>query len=347
MAYRKISIKYKSGKKKAKKLKLPITISNPFNSTVLNPKINDGLTPYSSGVRCQYAGEYSCFGAGAPMIVYLYPGITAGMTVYRSNQPSYGTVGHYPNHVGFKLQSDPVKLDQELPTYLTNWRLVSQALRLSLVNNCEANDGWFEAIRIDTDQQEFANWDHVPTGVPSNAAFGVVGAQTVVPLQTSQELDQVSAPTTPPGAAINTGSQEVNLPGCRLANIPSFATHPTYTTGKLKDLHKYVFQLRPTKRQHEFGALNATANDAAFLVDYNFDAICIKIYGRSYPQPAPDGSVLTRIHAHVVANQELVFDESCVLSRYHTNTKYSEADLQAMKRANTQNIRAGYISNKR
>lgn len=327
--------------------KLPITISNPFSARILNPKINDGVTPYSCGVRCQYAGEHPTFGAAAPMIMYLYPSLTGGLSVFRSQLPSYQH-SFYGNHVKIDGLAGG-SATQSTASAVVKWRLVSQALKLSLINNCEANDGWFEAIRVDTPGDN-NYWQYTPfeDQINSNGIFTAQG----VPKQVFDEYSTFKGnpPTSgnPPVAApvVNTGTQEIVLPGADVASIGSFATHPTYVTGKLKDLHKYVFQLRPNTREHEFNTLSKDYLIGAHdTVDPNWDSIIIKIYGRSYPaNTAAQDAVLTRVHAHVISNQELVFDESVPLARYMTNTKYVEEEMQAAKRANTQVVKAAYIS---
>lgn len=338
----KYTIKKKTYKKKAAapvRAKLPITVANPFSTRVLNPKINDGMTPYSCGLKCQFAAPFTCFGLGSPMIMLLYPSITCGLAVYRSNGAASENLGIYPNHVNFR--QTPNGSEQDVGTAVEKWRLVSQAMRLSLINNCEANDGYFEAIRIDN------GWDAKngfemggfidAQGITPNGAL-----KHAIPTQSKDEL--AATQTAPPMSAIdNTGMQPVKLPGHDTAQ--NYLMHNTYTTGKLKDLHKYVFQLRPTERTHEFTRLTYDiGNSSEELIDTNFDMIVIKIYGRSYPGNVPVDPVLTKIHAHVVSNQELVFDEASNLARFMTNTKYVDSEVEAMKRANTQQVKAGYIS---
>ena len=348
MAYKKSSTKSKSGKKNAKttvksKSKMPITISNPFNSRVLNPKINDGVVPYSTGVRCQFATEYPTFGGGSPMIMYLFPGLTTGLTVFRSSLPSFGNMGVYPNHIVLG-RNTAGQVVQQSSTAITHWRTVSQALRLTLINNCEANDGWFEAIRIDT-PEETAQWDFVNQG----AAVNNIQEVAVCPKQVRDETNAAEVTPADPLSAFNTGAQNVSVAGHDVQRMGSYATHPTYVTGKLKDIHKYIFQLRPNRREHEMTQLppvkESVSAAADGLIDNNFDSIIIKIYGRSFPSTAnADEVVNTRIHAHLISNQEIVFDEQTPLSRYHTNCRYNESEVMAAKRANTQYVKAAYVS---
>ena len=328
--YKKKAQKKKTVPKKNMRMsrgRVPITISNPFGSTTLNPKIPDGLSPYSTGLRLQNSVEIAQ-GHG-DFVIILYPGIEGGCFVYNdlvrgldfTNSSLYGN--HFsPVGPNTAQQVDNVRIVQ--------WRIVSQALRLSLNNNCEESDGYFEAIRIDTLRDNTVantNWG-VKNGKPLARVLDGIPAQTEYSPVFTDAATQYWA-----GANRRT----------------NFIEQQSYVTGKLKDIHKYIFQLRPSTRDHEFTKLGDT--NADLLVDSNFDTIVIKIHGRvGSPAKAADGTNAavaavagTRLTAHWISNQEVVYDENSNLTRYHSECKFLPNQIDAMKAANvSKGVKAAY-----
>lgn len=81
----------------------------------------------------------------------------------------------------------------------------------------------------------------------------------------------------------------------------NLALNPTFQTGKLRDLDKYLFKLNTENNNFEFNS---------DVIKKGFDMIYIKIYGRR--------SGDTRIHWNAVSNQEVVYSAGTIFSNYHT-----------------------------
>lgn len=308
--------------------KMPITMSNPFNAIVLAPKIPDGLTYSSCGLRLQQAINITQ-GLADDMILIFYPGIEGGLYIYdqfSSFNNDDGSDYTYNNHLNLGAQNPPTQIPS---VRVTQWRLVSQALRLTSVNNCEEADGWFEAIRVDTAKARDAA-----------SAMWEIRDGSNVPVAKSRLNNAGATTTTPRGANVQLWSG--------YQSITNFIEQPSYVTGKLKDLQKHVFQLRPQVREFEFTKL--TQGPGAYadeFVDDNFDTIVIKIHGRA-PVNADDGGGATRIMAHWISNQEICYDENTQLSRYMTECKYNSSAMAALKSANVQKgVKASYTTKKK
>ena len=101
---------------------------------------------------------------------------------------------------------------------IDRWRMVSQAVRLSLINTTDADDGWFEAYRI--------------TSSPEMLDF---------------ELRELNA-TPNFGAMIprNTFFNDV------MNNTEANGDRVSYSCGPLKDLNGFEFKLTPLTKDHNF-----------------------------------------------------------------------------------------------
>ena len=134
--------------------------TNPFSTTNGPAKIPDGKAISSVGVRLRVSAQLhnNKDTDGNPfhkLHVLLYPGLTQGMVVWGDTQ-DFGTRSftayQFSDHNTFNLDNiwnngtitpgDAISNDG-----LNQWRMVSQALKLSLLNTDEENDGYWEAIR--------------------------------------------------------------------------------------------------------------------------------------------------------------------------------------------------------
>lgn len=89
------------------------------------------------------------------------------------------------------------------------------------------------------------------------------------------------------------------------AAFSSIANYQSFQTGKLRDLHRFQFKLNSRADEHFF-------QTPADLFDPTFDVILIKIYGR---RVAASPSI---IRYNVVSNQEIVYDDTTLMSRLQT-----------------------------
>jgi len=263
---------------------------NAFSTATTNPKIPDGKSYHSSGVRLQAVKEF-INDTDTTMDFLLFPGINNGIIMAKANQTN-GRYMPYPSHFtttpggggGFIQNAD---------TAIDKWRVVSQALKITLINNSDENDGWWEACRVQ---------------LPSdNSVFQIVDGATANVVGTAFDADQ--------------------LPGVDVER--QMVENPTYVTGKLRDIHRHIFQLAPQGSDHDFNELNtllSTTDSGGSIIDKNFDAIYIRIHGRTGTESP------TRVMLHVVSNQELVYDEAATLCRYHSESVFAPS-FPAAKRS--------------
>jgi hypothetical protein len=134
---------------------------NPFSTSTTNAKIPDGKSMISTGFRHQESFQINEDGSSG-LTIYMYPGLMGGIEV--------GGEGIDTRDALSRFYSNGVTLDEQgdqTSDWVTQWRLVSQGLKLSLVNSDETNDGWWEAVRV-----------HVPA---SPGEFSYTSGQTPLP----------------------------------------------------------------------------------------------------------------------------------------------------------------------
>jgi len=263
---------------------------NAFSTATTNPKIPDGKAYHSSGVRLQAVKEF-VNDTTTTMDFLLFPGINNGLIMAKANQTD-GRYMPYPSHAVFTADGAD-QWNQNPETAIDKWRVVSQALKITLINNSDENDGWWEACRVQLSNSSAIKLDSVSTG---------------------EIIGTIESPTELPGVDVERQMVE----------------NPTYVTGKLRDIHRHIFQLSPQGSDHDFNELGAimtgTTEQQRLLWDSNFDAIYIRVHGRTGTESP------TRVMCHVVSNQEIVYDEAATLCRYHSET-HSAPSFAATKRA--------------
>lgn len=168
--------------------------------------------------------------------------------------------------------------DYEL-THVQNWRIVSSGVRFLLTNNSDSNEGFFEAIRI-------------PISI-DNADF--------------KDVVSNADPTVLQPAPNMTKLKDLNL-----------VENPTYVCGRLRDIQKYEFQIKPQRGDHVFKGIKTTDTGLADNIpigpylDDNFDAVFIKISGRG---GLTDQS---QIMCHTCSNLELIYNDKSPFARFHS-----------------------------
>jgi len=302
---------------------------NPFSRATKQPKIPDGKITESLGFQTQAVGELLATNQNtAPVVgdgtmhILLFGGQNCGMIAindlqgsYLFNQPS-GTVITQPLNrvrvVGFEGSND-VEFGgvNNLGGILgfeddyAYWRLVSQGLRLSLLNPQEEDDGWFEAVRIN-EPLATEQWGILARNNSQSTNNGAIVPRTLIEDLSNRD----------------------------------FVNQTSYSTGLLRDLNQHVFKLNGVMDHHDFKqqmeaitlkdedilfessgnaglarGFGVGENDAASAikqwVDTSYDMVYIKIHGRAAGNPS-------RLHYNIVSNQEVVFPADGRESRFHT-----------------------------
>jgi len=270
--------------------------ANPFSTSSTSPRIPDNKVYSSCGIRLQAVGEFTN-DTTAPMNFLLFPGINNSLLSTSCVGLDPNGALPFTNHARLQnVEGDITQFTQDPAQSIHKWRTVSCGMKVTLINNSDENDGWFEAIRI---QGSF------------DSGFGL------------RFVD---------GKGYVASTDNAVLPAVTAGNL---VEHPTYITGKLRDIHKYMFQLNPQGSDHEFQIVprdfsGSEANQV--LVDNeNFDMVFLRIYGR------PGASTPTRVMVHVVHNQEIVYDEGSTMVRYHGNTRGSALMVATARKRILQN----------
>jgi hypothetical protein len=318
-----------------------------FSATSHQPKIPDGKVGESLGFSTQnvieLVQEDQPFTPTANMMhLLLVPGQNYGLIAHNTTEsaswnadgPITGSgFGNYT--YGFQksggaqfvtpiANQDVIVQNAEDYSY---WRVVSQALKLSLLNNDEENDGWWEAVRI-TDPISTENWCLTTANNSDTINDGVCAPY--------KELDSLTT--------------------------RSLANEPSYNTGLLRDIHNVEFHLHPVKDEHDFERImdplrlrdsdsatganrdvdianelltnnggqfralpfksgsQAASKLIAQQTDQSHDMIYIRIHCRVPPEGQGNNGK-TRLHCNIVSNQEICFDSTATMSRYQTKSE--------------------------
>lgn len=94
----------------------------------------------------------------------------------------------------------------------------------------------------------------------------------------------------------------------------TFANYPTFQTGRLRDLHRFLFKLNSVAPDHPFKEIlpASAVPNAVDCYDQFFDMIVIRLVGRI------DAVTPTMLQYDFVSNQEVVYKDDTVMARLAT-----------------------------
>lgn len=207
------------------------SLLDPFDKTMSQPKLLDGKVSRSSGIRMRATGEITCNGAGSTYLA-LVPGLSNILCWRVDGDPAVPEVTPNPfgGHLDTSTDRDNVKAT----------RITGTALRLSLVNSADQNEGYWEAARIPTNSLDFSFTEPDPVGNP-----GVTNT------------------------AVSMSLADIDL-----------SNHATYITGKLRDIHRYQFKLNAIDNDITFKRILTEPPALDQFVSEQWDTVIIKIHGR-------------------------------------------------------------------
>jgi hypothetical protein len=122
------------------------SLLNPFLTTVPQPKIYDGKTLRSAGVRFRSTGELSVY-SGITYIV-LAPALTKPLTWYGNDEGGTWIV-NIPTDTTEHINTSTQRAQ------IDKIRLVGMGLKLNLMNSADQNEGYWEAARFSTNISDF------------------------------------------------------------------------------------------------------------------------------------------------------------------------------------------------
>ena len=200
----------------------------------------------------------------------------------------------FSNAMSWKIGTGDYVTHPVFPTHLgttsdrqniNRLRLVSGAARFMLLNSSDDNEGYWEAIRVPF--EEF------------KGQFSLV--DQTAPIGEDMAIKLFSTWT-----------------------VAGLANYPTFQSGRLRDLHRFLFKLNSNAPDHPFTSLPilGQAPSITQCVDSNFDCIIIRLVGRI------DAVTPTMIQYDMVSNQEIVYRDGTVMGRLATmNTMVPNMDV--------------------
>lgn len=212
------------------------SLLDPFDKGISQPKLLDGKVSRSSGIRLRATGEITCNSTGSTYIA-LIPGASNVLCWRVDSDPAVPEVTPPPfqGHLDTPTDRDNVKAV----------RTVGTALRLSLVNSADQNEGYWEAARVPTSALDFS--------------FTVV------------DPDPAGDGSLPP--ILNT-AVSMTLGSLDLSN------YQTYLTGKLRDIHRYQFKLNAIDNDIDFSRILPDPPSEEQFISEQWDTVIIKVHGR-------------------------------------------------------------------
>lgn len=134
------------------------SLLDPFDTTFSQPKILDGSVDRSAGVRFRITGQMQLSVDGSANFLCLMPSFANSIATKRVPDATFVSPTPYPNHVTSQVDRDNLR----------GLRSVSTALRISLMNTSDDNEGYWEAIRVPIDIEELTGDGNTMWCVPLN-----------------------------------------------------------------------------------------------------------------------------------------------------------------------------------
>lgn len=115
---------------------------DPFSGALNQPKLLDGKFNRTAGVRFRQTGEITCSATGFTYIA-LIPGLS-NILCWQIGTGDVTTPIPFVNHIG--TVADKANINR--------LRMVGAAVKLSMLNSADQNDGYWEAVRVPTQTRE-------------------------------------------------------------------------------------------------------------------------------------------------------------------------------------------------
>jgi len=306
--------------------KLRAVVKNPFSTATVQPKIPDGKANASMGARRNLVGELdfkewgvwdillsprydSPIYAASAGVTLAAPGAATGTI---AKQEKYDFDDNHPFNSAWKsINVDSIIAEEG--SEISKIRVVSQGTRITLTNSTDDNDGWFEVFRFHPQKDS---------------------TQYV-----TDEANATTGTTYKPAAVVSPdlfNNRDTNSASTFNMNL---ASKGNYTTGKLRNLHRYTWVHKPCSNEVEFkdlpqflGVGEAAALDPAAykqdnthantaFQDWDYDVIWIRVHGRGIEAAQTGGCCLpTKLMFHTVQNVECIYGERNTLHSYMTKS---------------------------
>lgn len=265
-----------------------------------------------------------------PEIVTLFAGYNNNLQVRSDGdllQPDYAnffTSSPYvelPKKIWVSTTVDTRYKDESPTEACVAWRCVAAGLRMSLTNNQEEDDGWWEAIRFKPNWKNRLGTFLTKTGPGADLTLAGCNPNPPTNILVAGHMAYEDSPAYFQHWWLDAKQQ--------------FAGHSSYCSGKLRDLHHFTFRLKRTGKDHpfmEFGRPNPNQDEGDYPLinpvgsedqtpwfDPNWDVVTIRIY----PRQATGEAVSSRLLYDVRMNAQYQYDESSLLGKVALGMYYN------------------------
>lgn len=306
-------------------------VANPFSNATQHPKLPDGKVPMSLSRRLRNTVSFTASTSNYTDILLapLFGNLANLFGSSISNNKGVGVIGAVGQTVGFECNIEnagPYTI-RNAANGIAKQRIISQAIRLTQINNDEENDGWYEACRINLNKR--ANNYLICS------------------------IDNSETPIRGQSCCFATDStvQALYLNGLPLVEQPG------YSSGMLKDLKNKEFRLQPVGCEchmnevpavtltggtdivkgtnDNWANLESTSTALAALelgLDDSWDCVLIRIHGRQGEGTTPSSFI-----AECIQNIEFCFNPMSDMATFQTpNVRHKQVEQVLDKMNNKQ-----------
>jgi hypothetical protein len=297
---------------------------NPFYQNGV--KIPDGGATESHALTHRDTFEISENSYAEDVIhILMYPGLQSGLYWSATNVSAPDKYVEYATDSSFSAATENAQLGYvETVGGINKWRVVSQGLRLSLLNTFEQNDGWWEACRVPY-KLDCDDWQLV--GGPASGSGGAFTAtEGLVMRPKSQILEDLF--------------------------IKNLAENKSYQLGALKDIHNHQFDLMPYSGLNDFhtNELRYNMDNGSFTGDLNGSTLtmqlkkgydsCKDVINAAYDNDHDmvyirirPGNNPIKLLADMSVNHEVVYDIDTEYAKFMTpNAQMDKKMLEAIQK---------------
>lgn len=309
----------------------------PMSNTVINnikgilnphaaskPRLMDGATATSQSHQNKIVTDIT-IAADKTAVILLSPSLGVPLismvdTGLTTTTPHNNSTADYHIDTTFLSATTPWAGNCSQKGDIAKWRVVSEGLKVKLLNTTSNNDGWFECFRVSKGcpvyQMEL--WEVVTA---TNDAF------------MRPKYDYL------------TGLE---------ANVASSHERPSYFAGSIKDIDKYYFKLNPFAEEHPFvnnvhafeitgTTTHSNASGTDVWKPSNADTQSYRpMWDAQYDDTHDQIAIIvhagangTKLLLDMAQNLEVVYDHDSTLSRYHQPTTQDKVAHSAAKKAAT------------
>lgn len=295
---------------------------NPLSDATGTPKIPDGAATLSTGLVNICSGELTFSDDTAELLFYPHYSFPLSWNGLTNPDWQQGYMG-WENGIKYsqktKLENGVTKPAEPLAPINGehSWRYVSAQVKLTSVSEATTLDGWWEAIRFKTNRKYLYNL--LRTNIPARP--NLPGSWERVPLINNNTFNTM------------------------LNDLGSLTINPTYCTGKMKDLHRYNFQLLPYNN-NPFNVIDDSPQNSGAIranaIDPSFDCILIRFHGQAQAADATTNTpeLRTKLMVHATCNQEVIYGYASKNGRFNHESYDAKPRLAAVKKKLLQNTKA-------